>query len=157
MPDPGAEGFAAAAAVNSALTVWLEAAAAVLRNWKRQLLPIRRWLKTWKQLTPGGNRWRCRQPLQSSAVGKSAAGDVAAVAAAGDGHLESFVWHTAAAAAVVVVVVAAAVAAAASVACKFVVGLTLVGVEGVETVVCLMAWSYTAVAAEQQLVGCLSA
>ena len=65
------------------------------------------------------------------------------VAAAGDGHLESFVWHTAAA---VVVVVAAVVAAAASVACKFVVGLTLVGVEGVETVVCLMAWSYTAVA-----------
>ena len=54
------------------------------------------------------------------------------VAAAGDGHLESFVWHIAAA----VVVVAAAVAAAASVACKFVVGLTLVGVEGVETVVC---------------------
>ena len=64
-------------AVNSALTVWLEAAAAVLRNWKRQL-PIRRWLKTWKQLTPGGNRLRCRQPLQSSAVGKSAAGAVAA-------------------------------------------------------------------------------
>ena len=71
------------------------------------------------------------------------------VAAAGDGHLESFVWHTAAAAAVVVVV-AAAVAAAASVACKFVVGLTLVGVEGVETVVCLMAWSYTAVAVKKK-------
>ena len=64
------------------------------------------------------------------------------VAAAGDGHLESFVWHIAAA----VAVAAAVVVAAASVACKFVVGLTLVGVEGVETVVCLMAWSYTAVA-----------
>ena len=69
------------------------------------------------------------------------------VAAAGDGHLESFVWHIAAA---VVVVVAAVVAAAASVACKFVVGLTLVGVEGVETVVCLMAWSYTAVAVKKK-------
>ena len=70
------------------------------------------------------------------------------VAAAGDGHLESFVWHIAAAVVVVVVVVVAAavVAAAASVACKFVVGLTLVGVEGVETVACLMVWSYTAVA-----------
>ena len=68
--------------MNSALTVWLEAAAAVLRNWKRQL-PIRRWLKTWKQLTPGGSRLRCRQPLQSSAVGKSAAG---AAAVAGKGR-----------------------------------------------------------------------
>ena len=70
------------------------------------------------------------------------------VAAAGDGHLESFVWHIAAA--VVVAAAAAVVVAAASVACKFVVGLTLVGVEGVETVVCLMAWSYTAVAVKKK-------